>query len=138
MFSAKLRAGYFGAAAAKWRKRDQKWQEREERVVNLQTVGFFRSIPRLSYESRANIMVSCAVGVLTGRNHNIQCIQVNVIVTERIESEPPGPGAHVQADHRMSSHFLTTSHMVGHVGHHTVLPCFSEVFPSSLHVVLGT
>lgn len=36
------------------------------------------------------------------------------------------------------SHFLRKSHMVSHVGQQTVLRCFGEIFPSILHVALGT
>lgn len=53
-------------------KRDQKWQEREGRVVNLQTVVF--SMLSLSCDCRANIMVSmpCTVGVLAEQGRNTQ------------------------------------------------------------------
>lgn len=48
-----------GRKAQKGAKRDHKWQEREDRVVNLQTVVL--GMPGVSCDPQANIMVSMCV-----------------------------------------------------------------------------
>lgn len=84
-------------------RRHQKWQEREGRVVNLQTVVF--SILSPSCDSRANIMVSlcrtlwefCSDKALT---HNAE--NSDYLVTESIGPESSSHQPHVQTSHRKS------------------------------------
>lgn len=53
-----------GRKAHKGAKRDHKWQEREDRVVNLQTVVL--GLPGASCDPQANIMVSLCVSGSSG------------------------------------------------------------------------
>lgn len=116
-------------------KRDLKWQEREGRAVNLQTVVF--SMLSLSCDSWANIMVSLCLTQWEfwqseAVTHNTCNCYYSVIETNG--SQTSSQCLHVQASHRKSLTLPQNSR----VGRQTVLRCLTEVFPSTPDVVLGT
>lgn len=93
----------FCGQTQKMRTREQKWQEREGRVVNLQTVVF--NMLSLSCDSRANIMVSlCPTQWEFWQNeavtHNTYNCDYLVIETNGTETSSHRP--HVQESHRKS------------------------------------
>lgn len=83
-------------------KRDQKWREREGRVVNVQTVVL--DMLSISCDSQANIMVPLClstVGVLAKWGHNAHYVQLWLLV-ETNGTETSSHRRHVQTNHRKS------------------------------------
>lgn len=100
----------FCGKTQKTRKRDQKWQEREGRVVNLQTVVF--SLLSLSCDSRANIMVSLCLTqwefwLKEAITHNMDNCDYLVIETNGTETSSHHP--HVQAKPQKVPHTSSES-----------------------------
>lgn len=119
-------------------KRDQKWREREGRVVNVQTVVL--DMLSISCDSQANIMVPlCLAQWEFWQNEAITYTTYNFDYLLRQMAPRPPVTVHMGRQTTESpSHFLRKFHNATHVGQQTVVRCFGEIFPSILHVVLGT
>lgn len=119
-------------------KRDQKWQEREGRVVNVQTVVF--DMLSISCDSQANIMVSlCQTQWDFWQNEAITHTTYSFDNLLRQLALGPLVIVHMRRQATESpSHFLKNFQNVSHVGQQTGVGCFGKLFPSILHVVLGT